>query len=113
MNLRQEHKRWHDVEIGHMVTTIHVINCLNTHWNRFKKDEDDLTRLIEDNMGRTDLIVLPPTPKTCGLKELEADSRTLTDNGQESPPRANEQQQAMEPPQETPKPDEQLAIVQS
>ena len=79
MFLRQEHKRWHEVEIGHMVTTNEVINSLNTYMKRFVTRDADLKRLIEENRERTDLLELPPTPKTHGQVEAKEISRTDTE----------------------------------
>ena len=84
MYLRQEHPRWHDIEITQMTTHFEAINSLNTHMSRFKTKIEDLKRLMEDNRDRTDLIELPATPKTFGKQEIRPVSETVSVKDDES-----------------------------
>ena len=84
-----------------MTTSLLVINDLNTYFNRFKKVEADLKKLLNANRGRKDLIDLPQTPKQCGVKE-EKDA-SVTESDKEQDPEDNEEgQQALMSREETP-----------
>ena len=51
-----------------MITSLPVINDLNTYMDRFKKNEHDMKSLIDANRDRTDLLELPGTPTQFGDK---------------------------------------------
>ena len=56
-----------------------AVQLLHKHMTAMMKCSQDMQRLMDENNDRQDLIPLPATPQTHGMREAEPEAQTVTE----------------------------------